>query len=133
MNELADKHQIDIKEDPQLWKLRSLTGLNKPAGNVNTEWTYQFHGGGCDFVNTRTQQFLYVHTFSGLYGKIDFYYLYKYMLTTAALTHAANAFPAFENFRDILFELEHEKILVDLGDYPEESPYKDLFLVYLLE
>jgi hypothetical protein len=132
LNELANKHQIDIKKDPELWELRGPT-MKKPAGSINEAWTYRFHGSGCDFINTVTQQFLYVNTLSGHYAKIDFYYLYKYMQTTVSLAHVAKEFPTFESFREIIFELEREKLLVDLGEYPEGTPYKDLFLIYLLK
>lgn len=130
LKELAEKYQID-EEDTRFWKLRSISKMNLPKGNINDNWTYWFHGSGCEFSNNVTGQFLYVRT-TFHYGIIDFYYLYKYMETTPELSHAYYEFTSFENFAETLLQMERDKLLIDVGDFPEGTPYKDLVLVYLL-
>lgn len=130
LTNLAKKYQID-KEDTCFWELRSASKMNSPKGNVDDNWSYWFHGSGCEFSNNVTGQFLYVKT-TLHYGVIDFYYLYKYMETSPQHSHACNRFASLEFFTETLLEMEKDKLLIDISDFPEGILYKKLVLVYLL-
>lgn len=127
---LAKKYGIDLNQDPQFGKLRSprIAGLWK--GQIVDNWTYWFHGSGCDFQNTDTGQFLYVRINEGHYGIIDNYYVYKYIITSESLAHIAAAIPTYDDFNLILNELENDGLLVDIGDLAPR--YKSLVLRYTL-
>jgi len=85
MSLMADKFDIDLNNSSEIYDLKR-NRSDKQRGQINDEWKYHFHGKGCSFTNSKTEQFLDVQIINGLeYGQLDTYYLMKFIQTTDSL------------------------------------------------
>jgi len=85
MNLMSDTFNINLKNSSELYDLKR-NRSEKQRGNLNNEWKYHFHGKGCSFTNSVTNQFLDVQINNGLeFGELDTYYLMKFIQTTKSL------------------------------------------------
>jgi hypothetical protein len=85
MNLMADTFEINLNNSSELYDLKR-NRSDKQRGSINNEWKYHFHGKGCSFTNSNTEQFLDVQIINGLeYGELDTYYLMKFIQTTESL------------------------------------------------
>ena len=85
---LAEEYNLDLNSSTPFTKLL-LRSNNLWRGNLNDEWTYWFHGGHCDFENINSKQYVHVNIVERIYGKIDYFNLYKFAKTTESLEHIA--------------------------------------------
>lgn len=120
---LAEKFTLDLNSDTPFSKLIIRTN-DLWRGNLNEEWTYWFHGGHCDFENIISKQYVHVNITRGLYGVIDYYYLYKFTQTTESLKHILEIVHSEKIFYAIIDELLEDRILINL----EKFPFKMLIL-----
>ena len=73
---LAEKYNLDLNSSTPFTKLMSRS-TDLWRGNLNEEWTYWFHGAHCDFENIKSKQYVHTNIIKGIYGVVDYYYLYK--------------------------------------------------------
>ena len=85
MNLMAETFDIDLNNSSEIYDLKR-NRSDKQRGQINDEWKYHFHGKGCSFTNSITEQFLDVQIINGLeFGELDTYYLMKFIQTTESL------------------------------------------------
>ncbi len=85
MNLMAETFDINLNNSSEIYDLKR-NRSDKQRGQINDEWKYHFHGKGCSFTNSKTEQFLDVQIINGLeYGQLDTYYLMKFIQTTDSL------------------------------------------------
>tara|TARA_B110000902_G_C14113848_1_gene515419 strand:+ start:64 stop:756 length:693 start_codon:yes stop_codon:yes gene_type:complete len=85
MNLMANTFDIDLNNSSEIYDLKR-NRSDKQRGQINDDWKYHFHGKGCSFTNSITEQFLDVQIINGLeFGELDTYYLMKFIETTESL------------------------------------------------
>lgn len=89
MQLLAETFSIDLAKPDEVYDLKRKRSV-KQRGEMNEEWSYQFHGSACSFTNKITNQFIDVTIqFEQKYGLIDCYYLLEFIKTNPKLQEAA--------------------------------------------
>lgn len=85
MNLMAKTFGIELNNPSEIYDLKR-NRSDKQRGQINDQWKYHFHGKGCSFTNSITEQFLDVQIINGLeFGELDTYYLMKFIQTTESL------------------------------------------------
>ncbi len=85
MDLIATTFEIDLDDSSQIWDLKRNKSKNQ-RGQINSSWSYHFHGAECSFQNHKTGQFLDIKIIYGReYGVIDNFFLYKFIQTTKSL------------------------------------------------
>ena len=85
MNLMAETFDINLNNSNEIYELKTKRSENQ-RGEINSEWKYHFHGKGCSFTNTNTEQFLDVQINNGIeFGELDTHYLMKFIQTTESL------------------------------------------------
>lgn len=120
---MAEKYNLDLNSSTPFTKLTSRS-TDLWRGNLNEEWTYWFHGAHCDFENIKSKQYVHINITKGIYGVIDYYYLYKFTQTTESLKHILKILNSEKMFYDTIDELLKDGILINL----EEFSFKMLVL-----
>jgi hypothetical protein len=120
---LADEFDLDLIQANPFSKLLSRQN-DLWKGNLKNNWSYKFHGDSCEFVNTVTHQFLDVKiNRKGNFGVIDNFYLFRFIETTESLKNVLESFRSKENLYNILDELERDKIIIDIDEFPFRSRF----------
>jgi len=120
---LAERYNLDLNSSTPFTKLTSRS-TDLWRGNLNEEWTYWFHGAHCDFENIKSKQYVHTNITKGIYGIVDYYYLYKFTQTTESLKHVLENLTSEKMFYDTIDQLLEDGILINL----EEFPFKMLVL-----
>lgn len=120
---LAEKYNLDLNSATPFSKLL-LRSNSLWRGNLNEEWTYWFHGAHCDFENINSKQYVHTNIIRGIYGVIDYYYLYKFVQTTESLKHVLEIVNEEDIFYATINKLLDDGMLINL----EEFPFKMLVL-----
>ena len=108
---LANPFNKLLSRQNDLWKV-----------NLKNNWTYKFHGDSCEFVNLVTSQFLDIKINRNRnYGVIDNYYLFRFIETTESLKNVLESIGSKENLYNILDELEGDKVIIDIDEFPFRS------------
>ena len=116
MNLMADTFNINLNNSSELHDLKR-NRSDKQRGNINDEWKYHFHGKGCSFTNSITEQFLDVQIINGIeYGELDTYYLMKFIQTTESLKEMSTVLNNESNNMQKVIEI------LWLNDYLVELP-----------
>ncbi|WP_179320758.1 DUF6896 domain-containing protein [Winogradskyella helgolandensis] len=117
MNEMAETFDINLNNSNEIYELKTKRSENQ-RGEINNEWKYHFHGKGCSFTNTNTEQFLDVQINNGIeFGELDTYYLMKFIQTTESLKKASQILNnKTENMRKVIETLWSSDYLIELPD-----------------
>lgn len=114
---LAKTYELDLNSDYPFGKLLSRKN-NLWKGDLPDDWTYRFHGGACNFLNSKTNQTLDVKIAPvGFYGAIDYFYLYQFVRTTPELDYVIAACPEEKIFYRNIDELIHKQIISFTKDH----------------
>ena len=117
MNLMAQTFDINLNNSNEIYELKTKRSENQ-RGEINNEWKYRFHGKGCSFTNTNTEQFLDVQINNGIeFGELDTYYLMKFIETTESLKKARLILDnKSENMRKVIETLWSSDYLTELPD-----------------
>lgn len=86
MQLMADTFEIDLNKFEKIYELKTKIISKNQRGRIDKDWEYYFHGKGCSFTNTQTNQFLDVQlTNKTELGQLDTYYLMRFIETTDSL------------------------------------------------
>ncbi len=115
MNLMADTFNINLNNSSELYDLKR-NRSDKQRGTINSAWKYHFHGKGCSFTNSITEQFLDIQIVNGLeFGELDTYYLMKFIQTTESLKEMSIVLNnEFNNMRKVIEILWMKDYLIEL-------------------
>ena len=115
MNLIAETFDINLNNSNEIYELKTKRSENQ-RGKINSEWNYHFHGKGCSFINSNTEQFLDVQINNGIeFGELDTYYLMKFIQTTESLKKASLILDnKTENMRKVIETLWSFDYLIEL-------------------
>ncbi|MFY0605062.1 MAG: hypothetical protein JXQ93_14115 [Flavobacteriaceae bacterium] len=115
MNLMAKTFDIKLNNSNEIYELKTKRSENQ-RGKINSEWIYHFHGKGCSFTNTNTEQFLDIQINNGIeFGELDNHYLMKFIQTTDSLKEASLILDNKpENMRKVIETLWNSDYLVKL-------------------
>jgi len=118
INLLATNFDLNLNSNSPFDKFLNIKN-NLKKGKLNDDWMYWFHGSHCDFENIKTKQYLHVSIISEKnYGAIDYFYLYKFFVTTQLFDNYKNIITSENVFFELLDTLKTEGNLVENGDSP---------------
>ena len=79
-------------------------------------WEYRFHGDSCEFINTKTRQFLDIKTNrKGNYGVIDRFFLFQFIDSTENLKEL-DPFVNLSEKQELYDQLKLEGLVINIGD-----------------
>lgn len=89
MAKIGEEYQIDINNHPEIHHLKSRV-LERQRGKLSGNWKLRFHGFGCMFTNSVTNQMLDVFVQAPPhFGALDNYYVMQFINTTKGMEQAA--------------------------------------------
>ncbi len=115
MDLMAKTFEINLSNSKEIHELKTKRSENQ-RGKINNEWRYHFHGKGCSFTNTNTEQFLDIQINNGIeFGELDNFYLMKFIQTTDSLKEASLILDNKpENMRKVIETLWSSNYLIEL-------------------
>lgn len=115
MKLMAETFDINLNNSNEVYELKTKRS-EKQRGKINSEWNYHFHGKGCSFTNTNTEQFLDIQINNGIeFGELDTNYLMKFIQTTESLKIASQILDnKTENMRKVIETLWSFDYLIEL-------------------
>lgn len=115
MKLMATTFDINLNNSNEIYELKTKRSKNQ-RGEINNEWKYHFHGKSCSFTNINTEQFLDIQINNGIeFGKLDTYYLMKFIQTTESLKKVSQILDnKIENMQKVIETLWSFNYLIEL-------------------
>lgn len=118
---MSKEFDLDLNSQYPFNKLLARAN-NLRKGSLSGNWTYQFHGSGCKFINDKNKQLLDVKVIpAGNYRVIDCFYLFEYIKSTPELDFALTKINSLHTLWSVMLELEKDKIVTNVQPLPFRS------------